>query len=156
MFNYIVSNMCFISSKISFSAFQILSLSQGRPGWMRFHCQQRATQRLTTVLISLLPTHSEALTQTRMRLSGILSSPMSRKNFMPTQQTQGTIKRRKQLVLQSQSEGVRRLMTIGTKQTIALYPLHVHYYDNTKFTITVLLHLCLHSFLLVQELQFFF
>jgi hypothetical protein len=51
---------------------------------------------------------------------------------------------------------VRQLMTIGTKQTIALYPLHVHYYDNTKFTITVLLHLCLHSFLLVQELQFFF
>jgi hypothetical protein len=115
MFNYIVSNMCFISSKIYFSAFQILSLSQGRPGWMRFHSQQRATLHLTTVLISLLPTHSEALTQTLMRLSGILSSPMSRKNFMPTHQTQGTRKRRKLLVLQSQSGGVRLLMTIGTK-----------------------------------------
>ena len=113
MFNYIVSNMCFISSKIYFSAFQILSLSQGRPGWMRF--QQRATLHLTTVLISLLPTHSEALTQTLMRLSGILSSPMSRKSFMPTHKTQGTRKRRKLLVLQSQSEGVRLLMTIGTK-----------------------------------------
>jgi hypothetical protein len=97
---------------------------------MRWHCPRRATQHLTKVLISLLRL-SEALTLTLMRLSGILSSPMSRKNFMPTQQTQGTIKRRKQLVLQSQSEGVRRLMTIGTKQTIALYHVHVHYYDNT-------------------------
>jgi len=108
-----------------------------------------------TVLTCLLR-HLEALTQTLMLLSGILSSPMSQKNFMPTHLTQGTIKRRKPLVLRSQSGGVRQLMTIGTKQTIALYPLHVHYYDNTKFTITVLLHLCLHSFLLVQELQFFF